>query len=63
MLKLHESSLLSADNSAAIFNQLSTLPSRLDDLDALLRAMDEVGAAVTDVIVEDNRRRQARSLC
>ncbi len=60
MLKMHEESLLSADNSASIFNLLSTLPSKVDDVEALLEAMGEVGASVTDVIIEDNRRRQVR---
>ena len=58
MLKLHEEALLAADNSAQIFNILSTIPSKIDDVDVLLEAMRDAGSSVTDVIVEDNRRRQ-----
>ncbi len=57
---MNESALLAADNSAEIFNILSTLPGKLDDVDALLEAMGDVGGAVTDVIIEDNRRRQVK---
>ena len=60
MLKLNEAELLACDNSASIFNLLSSLPGRLEDADALLSAVadGETAAAVTDIIVEDNRRRQ-----
>ena len=58
MLKINEEEALKAENSAEIFNFLSTLPSRMDDIDQILTAMDEVGSSVTDVIIEDNRRRQ-----
>ena len=49
--------LLEAENSADIFNILSTLPSKMDDVDALLEAMENVAGTVTDVIIDDNRRR------
>jgi hypothetical protein len=61
MLKMHEKEIVSADNSASIFNFLSTLPGRMFDLDGLFGAMEEAGGTVlTDVIIEDNRRRQER---
>ena len=37
MISLKEKELLGADNSAKIFNILSTLPSSLDDVDTLLK--------------------------
>jgi hypothetical protein len=36
MMSLHEEELLEADNSADIFNILSTLPSKMDDIDKLV---------------------------
>lgn len=57
MISLHEEELLEAENSADIFNILSTLPSKMDDVDALLEAMENVAGTVTDVIIDDNRRR------
>ena len=63
MFKVREEEIVSADNSAAIFNILSTLPAKLSDVDGLLKAMDLVaGTVVTDVIIEDNRRRQVAFL-
>ena len=62
MLKLHQEKILKAENSAEIFNILSTIPSKIDDVDALFEAMDEVAGNVTDVIIEDNRRRQVAFL-
>ena len=58
MLKLYEDDLLKSENSAEIFNFLSTLPNRMDDIDKLMKGMEEVGNSVTDIIIEDNRRRQ-----
>ena len=50
MFKVREEEIVSADNSAAIFNILSTLPAKLSDVDGLLKAMDLVaGTVVTDV--------------
>ena len=63
MFKVREQEIISADNSAAIFNVLSTLPAKLFDVDGLFKAMDHVaGTVVTDVIIEDNRRRQVAFL-
>ena len=50
------------DNSAAVFNLLSTLPALAVDVDALMDAMVEVGATVTDQVVDENRRRQVAFL-
>jgi len=62
MISLHEEELLEAENSADIFNILSTLPAKMDDVDALVGAMDNVAGTLTDVIVDDNRRRHVSML-
>ena len=63
MFKVREQVIVSCDNSAAIFNILSTLPAKLYDVDSLFKVMDLVaGTVVTDVIIEDNRRRQVAFL-
>lgn len=62
MLKLHEPELLNASNSAEIFNLLSTLPGKVTDVDTLFEVMEDVAGNVTDVIIEDNRRRQVAFL-
>ncbi len=62
MLKLHEGEITAADNSAAIFNVLSVLPGKMSDVAGLFKSVETVaGSVVTDVIIEDNRRRQVRS--
>eukprot|EP00095_Tigriopus_kingsejongensis_P005364 maker-scaffold34_size539781-snap-gene-3.23 protein:Tk05364 transcript:maker-scaffold34_size539781-snap-gene-3.23-mRNA-1 annotation:"small g protein signaling modulator 3-like protein" len=62
MLKLHEVELLKQDNSAAIFNFLSTLPMKINDIDILTQTMVGMAPAVTDLIIEDNRRRHVAFL-
>jgi len=58
MLNLELESILKASNSASIFNCLTTLPAKMLDPDELLAAMLKENNFVTDVILEDNRRRQ-----
>ena len=61
LLKMYEEELLSADNSAEIFNTLSTIPARVDDIDKVLIEM-EMTNSITDMIIEDNRRRHVTVL-
>ena len=42
MISLHEEELVEAENSADIFNILSTLPAKMDDIDELMDAMENV---------------------
>ena len=62
-----------ADNAAEIFNVLSTLPGSLTDVDKFLKdfvlvaedpAVDSAldTSSITDVIIEDNRRRHVSFL-
>ncbi|TRY67052.1 hypothetical protein TCAL_07812 [Tigriopus californicus] len=62
MLRLHETELSQQDNSAAIFNFLSTLPIKINDIDSLMKAMEDVRPTITDIIIEDNRRRHVAFL-
>lgn len=57
MLKIKESSLSRADDSADIFNDLSDITICLDDTEVLLSRADEVAASLTDVILDAHRKK------
>ena len=63
MLKLSEDLLLKVESSAEIFNLLSSLPGRLDDVEALLAASDEVcGDLVNDDLIDTLRRKHLSTI-
>lgn len=65
MIAMKEAELLKADNSAEIFNIISLLPNSVVDVDLLFETMLRTccdPALVSDVIIEESRRRHVSSL-
>ena len=63
MLKMAEEQLLKVQSSAEIFNHLSALPSRLDDVETLLSTAEAVcGDTVTDTLVDSLRRKHLSAI-
>ncbi|XP_056379985.1 small G protein signaling modulator 3 isoform X5 [Hyla sarda] len=57
MLKLKEEELIQSENSAAIFNTLSDIPTHIEDSDVLLREAMMISGTLTEVMIEAQRRK------
>ncbi|XP_071813301.1 small G protein signaling modulator 3 homolog isoform X2 [Apostichopus japonicus] len=57
MLKLKEEELLKLDNSASIFNALSDMPSKVDDVERLIQVGMKHSTSLTDLVVDTHRRK------
>ena len=62
MLKISEPQILSATNSADIFNILSVLPSKVEDVDELLKVAEEICHGSVDKAAVEALRRKHLSL-
>jgi len=58
MLQMYEKDIVHAENSADIFNILSSLPSKVDDVEALLEAANKVSQDSIDNNLIENLRRK-----
>jgi len=54
---LQESDLKKMDSSAQIFNFLSDIPSKVDDIDELIAASYEVAQSLNHGLIESHRRK------
>lgn len=58
MLKIKEKRFTEISNSAQIFNALSDIPGEIDDVDVLIKTIDEVcGDTLSPTLIETHRRR------
>uniref|UniRef100_UPI00358E8A98 small G protein signaling modulator 3 isoform X2 n=1 Tax=Myxine glutinosa TaxID=7769 RepID=UPI00358E8A98 len=58
MLKMKEEELIPSENSAAIFNILSDIPSGIDNAEQLIQVSMRIAGCITEVMIESQRRKQ-----